>query len=185
MYTFQSLIRFPFDWRNPIGYVAAITVQYVALLYDFYFIGIVLAFVVGTFLFIRQSNNCTVEMLHVIIDLNKTKEKRSQFFGEFSKFIRLHSANKQLSWCSFIKVAPWNVRSKLFFYLFLSEWCLVYQIFFNFALCRLYWAYHSLSVYQCWWYKLNWFRWFSSLFFLYTLSQRSKNLFLILVKRWN
>lgn len=75
--------------------MAAISIQYTILLYELFFVENALALLVGTFLLTHESNNYSIGVLHLIIDLNKTKVKRAQIFMELSRFIRLHSANKR------------------------------------------------------------------------------------------
>lgn len=91
-----SVVRFPFDWRNPIGYIAVTAFQYIVILYELFFTGNALAFGFGTFLFIHQLTYCSIRILHLVGQHGKTKEKQPRISIEFAKFIQSHSANKQL-----------------------------------------------------------------------------------------
>lgn len=89
------LLRYPFNWKNPIGYIAVTILQYIIAAYQFLFMGNVLAFGFGTFLLTRESIKCSTGILYKINDYAKIKKKRSKIYADFIRFIQSHSTNEQ------------------------------------------------------------------------------------------
>lgn len=97
------VVRFPFDWKTPIGYTAATALQFIILLYELFYVGTFLAFGFGSFLFTCQSVKHPIGILQLVNDYTKINEKHSHISVEFTKFIQSHSINKRqvANECSF------------------------------------------------------------------------------------
>lgn len=88
------ILRFPFNWKNPIGYLAAFSVQY---------FGLLIVAGIGVYFLVFLSGSCwlMISMAHDLkYDLNAiagVAKSRSKMNNEFSKFVEFHSDIKQLS----------------------------------------------------------------------------------------
>lgn len=89
--------RFPFDWKNPIGYYIAVSLQYFGAKMALSYVGCFLSFGVASFAFsIAVCRDLKYELN--LIDGNvKIGKRRCQIFSKFMKFIDLHTNMKQLS----------------------------------------------------------------------------------------
>lgn len=87
-------IRFPFDWRNPLGYLMACTSEYIGLI-TVARVGLqIIIFLSGScWLLISMAHDIKCE-LRTIADIMKTKHTLS---NELSEFIEFHSNVIQLS----------------------------------------------------------------------------------------
>lgn len=88
--------RCPFSWKNPIGYIFAAAIQYVAATYICLFVACALFFGIANFAIIMKTSTDTKDVLDVINESAKTKENRSQTLAHLSDFIKIYSAQKQL-----------------------------------------------------------------------------------------
>lgn len=89
-YFFSSLDRFPFDWRNPIGYFVAIALVTPAFYYAPLIIICDLFFVFGTCkLLATMANDIETEL--------KTLKKLPELNRNIHKIMKMHSTFKQLS----------------------------------------------------------------------------------------
>lgn len=92
--------RFPFDTKNPIGYLAACCLQYIHLAYETFFISNLVILAIGAFLFALT----TIKDLRGIlrsIDAScakcKTEKNRLEILNQIREFVEMNSALKQLS----------------------------------------------------------------------------------------
>lgn len=72
------MTRLPFDWKNPIGYLIAVTIQVAMLLIVYGDIACIWAFVVSAFLFaLTAASDLNLELT----EINKnTKTKRTRLY---------------------------------------------------------------------------------------------------------
>lgn len=97
-FVFLALERLPFDPNNPIGYLAAIILEYTILDYELYWIACTCALGVGAFLLAISLLKEIQCILHSINNSAKVKKHQSNELKVlFSEFIQVHAATKQLS----------------------------------------------------------------------------------------
>lgn len=89
--------RYPFDWRTPSGYLAAVFIQYIIAVYGFAFFGAMLSFGLGTYLFTVTLIDDAKEVLQNVDDCAKFKRKQTRMLKQLYNFIRFHSDMKQLN----------------------------------------------------------------------------------------
>lgn len=92
--------RFPFDTKNPIGYLAACILQYIHLAYEIFFISNLVTLAVGAYFFALTAIKDLKDLLRSINDqcaVAKTVEERLQARNLVREFVQVNSALKQLS----------------------------------------------------------------------------------------
>lgn len=94
--------RFPFEWRNPIGYLAVVASEYVVIVYIMKFVFSVLFFAMGNFMLAASATKCLKDELKLINENAASKRKRVLTLKLLTSFIRNHSTLKQLSAASFL-----------------------------------------------------------------------------------
>ena len=94
---FVTLLRYPFNWRNPITYFVAISYQYYTAIYLFRFVACLISFGLGIFLFAISATNDIKNDLKLMNDKAKTKRNRVRILKCLSSFVQFHSAVKKLS----------------------------------------------------------------------------------------
>lgn len=87
--------RFPFGWKNPFGYLIALTLQYITLMYVFQFIALLVSLGVGVFLL---TITMIKDLKRTVRALNKFNRNELLFMKQLYDFIQFHSIAKQLSW---------------------------------------------------------------------------------------
>lgn len=99
--------RFPFDWKNPYGYLLAITLQCMITGYIQFNFANLLAIPITVFFFIIFVIKNIKSILGLIDQNAKPKESDLQTIKNFTIFIETHSDLKQLSkiFLKFIKLA--------------------------------------------------------------------------------
>lgn len=90
-------IRFPYDWRNPSGYLVAISIQYFLAFYPSRYVGCFLCFAFGAFMFSMATVEILKNELHAIDMMGSGRKTREKMLKSFSEFIRRHADAKQLS----------------------------------------------------------------------------------------
>lgn len=93
---FFSIRRFPFDWKNPVGYFFAVTLQYISVVYFFIFTECVIFFGVGCFVFELSATNDLKNDLAAINNSARKKKNKFQALSLVSDFIQSYSNLKQL-----------------------------------------------------------------------------------------
>lgn len=97
-FRFNSIWRQPFNWhRHPIGYVFAVTSQWIAVSCVCFSVSILLAVGIAFFLLMFAITKDLKCILKVIEKNSCAKTRRKQIFKQFAEFIDLHAAIKQLS----------------------------------------------------------------------------------------
>lgn len=95
---FYLLKRFPFDWKNPIGYLLAITVEYIILAYECFVVACILALAFGGYWFVITGTEEIQCILHLIDDKSQSKKNESnELKALFAEFVDMHAFTKQLS----------------------------------------------------------------------------------------
>lgn len=94
---FKFSKRFPFDTKNPIGYLIATILQLVAMSHQACYIACFLALALGAFLFSSTLMEDVTGEINAINDDLRTKKSECHILQKFSALIQLHSDAKQLS----------------------------------------------------------------------------------------
>lgn len=87
----------PFDWRNPIGYLVAVIIQFIIVAYEFFVIACTLSLAIGAFWFAISATKEIKRIVNSIDENTEHKGGEEIMFKEFSTFIHMHSIVKQLS----------------------------------------------------------------------------------------
>lgn len=92
------LLRFPFDWRNPIGYLVTTVYHYIALQRILGFFGLAVALLIGGFLY---GIAIVYDMKTVLKSTNDNgiagEPNKLQTLKKLNEFIGLHAMMKELS----------------------------------------------------------------------------------------
>lgn len=93
-----TMDRFPFDWKNPVGYLIAVTFQYFKELYLLRIAACALVLAIGCYLIsIAMSKSLKVSLFGI----NHTagdKSERKRLMERLIEFLEFYSRAKQLSW---------------------------------------------------------------------------------------
>lgn len=89
--------RFPFDWRNPLGYLIALALQCVVVSYLLLVGSCGMALAIGSYLYFMASNKCIKGNLLSINQWTGGNKNSQQISNQFIEFIQFHSRVKQLS----------------------------------------------------------------------------------------
>lgn len=89
--------RFPFDRKNPIGYLAAVSLQFIMSTYGFALVANMSCFGIGCYFFALTLTDDLKNILKSINKISKIKKKRSEIAAKLTEFIKIHSMAKQLS----------------------------------------------------------------------------------------
>lgn len=86
--------RFPFDWRNPVGFMIAMTTQYVMFLYGIKVPACVLALSIGSYLYSIALSKDVKGSLFMFKRNIQSKADQSLLLEQLAEFIDLHSNAK-------------------------------------------------------------------------------------------
>lgn len=130
--------RLPFNWNGPIGYLVAITIQWMSLTFVCFSIMVVVSVGIAGYLFsvaVIKDIKC---ILQAIDENSKTKARSKQIYKQFCELIDLHSTIKQLSHVHFVCVCVLKLFINFFFVFFRALSCFsdVYQPIFIFLFLR-------------------------------------------------
>lgn len=89
--------RFPFDWKSSCGYLIAVGIQCAIMLYATMLGVCIIAFPVGSYLYVMAMVKCINKMLITINQLTKDHRKKYRIFQQLVEFIQFHTYVKQLS----------------------------------------------------------------------------------------
>lgn len=96
--TFSLEKRFPFDSNNPVGYLAAVSIEYVVLVYAYCMIACILGLGIGAFWFVIAVIKEIRRLLRLIRGKAKVKKNQSRKLKSFFfECVYTHAAIKQLS----------------------------------------------------------------------------------------
>lgn len=90
-------IRFPFDWKNPVGYIAAIAALILLAEHMVLYIGCFLVLSLGSIIFEITLVKDLKHQLHSINKMAKHRKSRKDIYKTLSEFIEIHTRTKQLS----------------------------------------------------------------------------------------
>lgn len=92
------IVRFPFDWKNPCGYLIAFTLQFTMLIGLYFYVACTFSFGIGIYMFgIALINDIKTNFHSINKSANSTKNNQIRLFKLLSDAIRLDSIVKQLS----------------------------------------------------------------------------------------
>lgn len=94
---FFSYWRFPYNWRNPIVYLATVSYELLTLLYFFSFTSCETLFCFGFVWFHISATNDAIDDLNLVNTEAKTKGDRVQNLKSLTDFIQFHCELKKLS----------------------------------------------------------------------------------------
>lgn len=89
--------RLPFHWRNPIGYVIVVIVEYTMSVYFFALVASLTSLALGSCFFALTFAKDIIGDLNSISKSVKNHKNHTEIFEQFTGFIRIHSLSKQLS----------------------------------------------------------------------------------------
>lgn len=92
-----SSIRFPFEWRNPIGYTVAVSLQCIVITYTFFTMMTMLVIGIASYSFGISLTEDLKYILHSIEEKSKLRKNRPYLYRQFIEFIILQSDTMQLS----------------------------------------------------------------------------------------
>lgn len=88
--------RFPFEWKNPLGYLIAIGIQYAITAYGVLIGACIISLGIGSFLYVIASTKCIRGNLFAINRCTNDSDKQ-HIWDQFIEFIQYHSRVKQFS----------------------------------------------------------------------------------------
>lgn len=90
------MCRFPFDTKNPIGYLIAVTFEYMQITYEFFLLANLLSLAIGSFSYAMSINK---DIKCVLFSMNAyATNKENQFqttLIKFAEFVEEQSATKR------------------------------------------------------------------------------------------
>lgn len=89
--------RFPWNWKNPFGFLIAIAIQNALFSYALMIGACLVAFGIGAYLYEIAVSNCIKGSLFAINRNTQAKADQSILLEQFIEFLKLHSNAKQLS----------------------------------------------------------------------------------------
>lgn len=92
-----AIHRFPFNWKNPVGFLVAISIQYTITAYGLTFCACVFGLAVGCFLYVIALNKIIKASLFNFSQNTRAKIDQIILLEQLIEFIELHSGAKQLS----------------------------------------------------------------------------------------
>lgn len=92
-----SICRLPFNWKDPVFYALAMTVEYSITMVLFYFIACLISLKIGTLLFSIAISEDIKRSLHSINTISKRKAGHARIFTHLVNFVESHVEAKQLS----------------------------------------------------------------------------------------
>lgn len=97
MFNWLQSDRFPFDWKNPVGFLVAVIIQYILDLVGFAVVLGSLSFGVSVYLFTLSVNKDIRGILKTINRKAKSTQNQQNIIHRTRVYIQLHSDLKQLS----------------------------------------------------------------------------------------
>lgn len=89
--------RMPFDWKNPVGYPVAISLQFGMLFFLNVYLACFLTLAFGYYLFTLSIAENMTDELHLMTRGAKMQKSAKQILTELSEFISIHADVKELS----------------------------------------------------------------------------------------
>lgn len=94
---FLSIWRLPFNWRHPLGFLVAVFLQIIAVIFPFRYLSCFITFALGSYLFVSTLTNDVVNYVKSINDDAKKSKSKIDIYKKLSELVHLHSDGKQLS----------------------------------------------------------------------------------------
>lgn len=88
--------RFPFDWKNPLGYLFAVTIQCIIATYGLKFLAFSVSFEMGAYFFSNALTKDIIGLLKTINKSAKAKGSHTRILKQLTEFVQYHSDVKQL-----------------------------------------------------------------------------------------
>lgn len=93
--------RYPFDWKNPLGYLVAVTLQYIIIFHVFLLIFSAFSLGVGCFLLVISIMNQSMKSDLKLFNANAASDQNHLLTVKLvADFVEIHSFLKKLSVCS-------------------------------------------------------------------------------------
>lgn len=89
--------RFPYDWKNPFGYLVTVVAQFLLLIYPCQYLGCFTVLAFGAFMFSVAFVKILKNELRSVNKMATRKKLRKRMYKQLSHFIWSHSNAKQLS----------------------------------------------------------------------------------------
>lgn len=89
--------RFPFDWKNPTGYLMAFILQCISMLYVNFLISTALCTGIGVYMYTTVFVKDIKNNLNTMNEMAQSKKQRSQLSNQLADTFRTHSNGKELS----------------------------------------------------------------------------------------
>lgn len=98
IYIFEyTMIRLPYDWKNPAGYLFTVAITLLVGMYPFQYMGCIVFLALGSFIFAISIVKVFKVELHSINKMANDKQPRRNMYKKLSEFIQMQSISKQLS----------------------------------------------------------------------------------------
>lgn len=94
-FLYFQIDRYPFDWRNPVGFVFATVLQTITMLYVNLLISTGLSAGVGVYMWAMSMAKDIKNNLNLINEIAKSKRKRSNLLKLLSVTVGYHSTSKK------------------------------------------------------------------------------------------
>lgn len=92
-----QFFRFPFDWKDPFGYVVATMHVYITFTFLLFFISIIASFGIGCFLLGITTTNEIKTVFIIANEKLRLESEHSLAFERFTELVEWHAMVKQLS----------------------------------------------------------------------------------------
>lgn len=90
-----AYFRFPFDTKKPIGYLGAVALQYMQLVYEFFLLANLITIGVGAFLYLMTTTKDIKYVLHLISLFAQAKRNRQRTIKQYKEFVEEITLVKQ------------------------------------------------------------------------------------------
>lgn len=90
-------IRLPYDWKNPIGYLVALYLEWLYATYLFQYVACFVFLAFGVFMHAISFVEDMKRKLHSINEMAGDENSHKCMYPKLSRFIHLHAKAKQLS----------------------------------------------------------------------------------------
>lgn len=89
--------RFPFDWKNPIGYLIAIAIEYVMAWYLLVIGAVLIPLAIGSYLYLMALSKCVKGALFAVSQCTNGTKTNQEILERIIEYAELYSRVKQLS----------------------------------------------------------------------------------------
>lgn len=96
-YSILIMQSYPFNWKNPYGYLIAVISQCIVALNLLHYVSCFVSIALGAYFYAKSLNGFMEDDLQSINEMVKQKKTKTDFIEPFSSFICTHADIKQLS----------------------------------------------------------------------------------------